>query len=749
MSFAKLIPIASGRSLSSSRREEVKIVKNHPIALSIDVESPPCVLYGSPTDSTGALLGGLLTLVVKEPKSGSDSRSSTGGSDKSDGKKAKRRSGFNKLSLPKGNSSSAAQEAGKAYGKNSQSKFDFLRIDWVKLSLVQKMHYGKPFVQGSQTVQTCKDCTNKLTVLKKWKIQETKTDLVIGEHAFPFSYLIPGNLPATSTLGSNPNCKLKYELIATASYADPASKMTSSSTKLQLVMPIMLTRSIARGPDRNSLRVFPPTNLTASAVLPNVVYPKSMVPLEMKLDGISGSNTRWRMRKLSWRIEETVRIRTNACKLHVEEIYKLETDVKQKELNKIKKPVNPIKRYGDLAPQVRVAVAKINNAPLPVEHLSLSSSRGSVNDIGNADDDEEADTAESFIHPSDDALRQQVLQERQRVREEQIQEEMSNETTLVTEEVRIIADGVLKSGWKTDFSNNGKVEIITDIDCSTLNSGVSNPVTNMSTALSNNAPKTSSVNVSCDVQDHALGINVSHILSVEIVVAEEALQYSNGQPVNKGGTSVLETSSSNPDQRLAELSPMLANRNSAKRKPFSSESLSRVTSIGNSKSNSDNKSNATSSKIVGVPTGGARVLRCQFRLPITERSGLGISWDDEVPPIYQDVSFVSPPSYDKLVESLGKLTHLDTEELYHSDSSNDLGEEKVLFSELLIENPVHIFNQSTTSDGLASVLSPSLNTVISINGSVPNFNNPLTPRATRDIRIRNASEILDTDRFTQ
>lgn len=48
---------------------------------------------------------------------------------------------------------------------------------------------------------------------------------------------------------------------------------------------------------------------------------------------------------------------------------------------------------------------------------------------------------------------------------------------------------------------------------------------------------------------------------------------------------------------------------------------------------------------MGVPTGAARVLRMQFKLPITERSGLGIAWDDEVPPTYEDVSNLSPPTY--------------------------------------------------------------------------------------------------------
>lgn len=45
-----------------------------------------------------------------------------------------------------------------------------------------------------------------------------------------------------------------------------------------------------------------------------------------------------------------------------------------------------------------------------------------------------------------------------------------------------------------------------------------------------------------------------------------------------------------------------------------------------------------------TPTGAARVLRTQFALNVTERSGMGIAWDDEQPPMYEDVPD-SPPQY--------------------------------------------------------------------------------------------------------
>lgn len=46
----------------------------------------------------------------------------------------------------------------------------------------------------------------------------------------------------------------------------------------------------------------------------------------------------------------------------------------------------------------------------------------------------------------------------------------------------------------------------------------------------------------------------------------------------------------------------------------------------------------------GTPTGAARILRMHFNITVTERSGLGISWDEEQPPLYENVP-ASPPAY--------------------------------------------------------------------------------------------------------
>ena len=50
-----------------------------------------------------------------------------------------------------------------------------------------------------------------------------------------------------------------------------------------------------------------------------------------------------------------------------------------------------------------------------------------------------------------------------------------------------------------------------------------------------------------------------------------------------------------------------------------------------------------------TPTGAARILRTQFHLMLTDRPGLGISWDEETPPVYEDVP-ESPPHYASMTD---------------------------------------------------------------------------------------------------
>lgn len=748
MGLAKLVSYHSSSHKSNSSTPDFHQASNdQPLELSIDIESPPCVLYGSATDSTGCLLSGLLSLTIKDPY-GVDQSSPTITPVIS--KESKRKSTlqstlsttFSHLSL----NTPPISPAQSSTNLKIMSGYTKVNVTSVTLTIVQKVKYHKPFLPDLHSVQTCMNCKCKTKDMKSWAIQKSASDLNVGRHSFPFSYLIPGSTPATSSLGLNSETEIKYELVAVVTFKDPR-KGTSSYLKdqlLQLSMPISVTRSTPRGPDKNSLRVFPPTQLTATAVLPNAVYPKSTFPLEMKIDGVSSSDRRWRMRKLTWRIDEISRLRAHACDMHIHELKQLESSVKSKEAEKNKKPSKNIKRYGGGGPQVRMSVTSAENSPLQAMDSNSDPAVTSApqDDVEGDQDNAEEDTNNSFIHPSDDALRQEILTQQQRLREQQLEEELKNSIKLFTEEVRTVTRGEMKSGWKTDFDNRGQVELITDIDCMSLNSGVANPITNATTAKPSKERIKQNINFSCDIQDPTLGIYVSHILAVEIVVAEETLQYANGQPIKKSATAP--ASSTQVDQRLAELSPMFANRSSSRARPVAADELTPTNSRSSTKSNG---SGNVGSRIVSVPTGSARVLRMQFRLNFTERSGLGISWDEEVPPIYQDIQLLSPPTYENSIPT-ASVSSLSLREMGSSGKGQQDKNSPIPYQ--MTPPPIaHHHNSSPSLRGLSAVQSPPLDSVISIQGSVPFHDNVLTPHATRDIRIRNVSELIDTDRITQ
>lgn len=288
--------------------------------------------------------------------------------------------------------------------------------------------------------QHCPDCTTKVDELKNWTFSAGPLRLNKGEHSFPCSYMIPGHLPAT-THGS----------LVTVEYRLSALAITSTGDKVTFELPIKVCRAITPGNPKNSMRIFPPTNLTMHVTLPPVIHPIGDFKVEMKMTGVSTKNkesqTRWRLRKFTWRIEELERMVSPACPKHA---------------------------------------AKVGGEGNGIFHDNTT------------------------VVGSDD----------------------------------------IKSGWKSDFDDG-------TIECE-FKAAV-NP----------------SLKPACDVSA-ANGLEIKHLLVVEMVVAEEWAP------------------------------------------------LKKPTQI--------------------TPTGAARVLRTQFNLLLTERSGLGIAWDEEQPPMYEDVP-ASPPTY--------------------------------------------------------------------------------------------------------
>lgn len=286
----------------------------------------------------------------------------------------------------------------------------------------------------------CADCSTQTTEIHKWEFLTHPVSLRHGPHSFPFSHLLPGHLPAT-THGS----------LATLDYYLSAVATTTNGDKITYRSNIEVKRAIFPGNEKHSIRIFPPTNLTASVKLPPVIHPIGDFPIEMRLSGIvqnkADSQTRWRLRKLNWRIEETQKFISPACSKHIQKV---------------------------------------------------------------------GGEGKGVLH----------------------------------EDVRAIANEEVKTGWKTDFER-GEIDVEFNAAC---NIGLK-PL--------------------CDM-DSQNGMSVKHNLIIEMVVAEEWA----------------------PLKKLTQ----------------------------------------------ATPTGAARVLRTQFHLTLTERSGMGIAWDEEQPPVYEDVP-VSPPTY--------------------------------------------------------------------------------------------------------
>src|ERR1700722_13556877 len=100
--------------------------------------------------------------------------------------------------------------------------------------------------------------------------------------------------------------------------------------KPQTGEPIILTRDLdvkrsvlpSEAP-RQSIRIFPPTNLTAHVELPTVIHPIGEFKASLRIDGIvkRNSETRtqmhWKLKRMTWHVDETQKVISPACPKHV------------------------------------------------------------------------------------------------------------------------------------------------------------------------------------------------------------------------------------------------------------------------------------------------------------------------------------------------------------------------------------------------------------------------------------------------
>mgnify|MGYP003365759443 CR=1 FL=1 len=716
-----------------------KVNPNANIRISLCIESPPIMLYGKPADSSGALFNGAVVLDVF-PKNSKDIR-----------EMLESRTGVAGNSVPVSPTFSMATSNGLgptasvSQLSQEQLRTDYVELRQVKLYFLQVVRYSKPFLPHSSTIQHCSRCCHKVTELASWDVLTRRTAFAKGtSHSFPFGYLIPGKVPPTTTLSLH-GTSITYELVCKATFVN----RHGVEDLINLSLPVMIRRSIFRGHDHSSLRIFPPTDVTATAAIPNISYPRSTFPVEIRMDNIATKERRWRLRKLSWKIEESVRVRAHYCEQHE---HKFETalevarkKLKGRKLNRNSKGVSgPAYNYfigdfeqalipngerrhdsgtsssnssansississsllaerrdygaGDSPSHTQVAdttsavqnestgnLASVSSAEYAsVSALqspdtgggasgttagtgalgqsssravsnsvsaSASATRGSTPALSPFATNWSLEASSSHVPQSSNEVPQIVAN----IDEVVVPEKKDS---LYTEEIRQLSSGEMKSGWKSDFSNKGRIELVVDISVMNLMSmGFNSANTNITTITSENCdsplfdPATyleADSNCSCDISDPELGIYVNHNLIVEAIVAEELVQNSSSLR-SRGNSSSSSSSFQSQPARNAnhEVSPhthgpeLAGTSNSA---TDSSSVHDGGTGPDSMHGNRYDYANQTS----GIPTGVARVLRMQFKVVLTERSGLGVSWDDEVPPTYNAVHTLSPPSYEE------------------------------------------------------------------------------------------------------
>ncbi|KAM4055719.1 hypothetical protein HRG_008430 [Hirsutella rhossiliensis] len=228
-------------------------------ALTLDwsIESPPIVFHGSPDESTGALVSGQVIMDVKEET-----------------------------------------------------------VDVGSLVATLSLHTTHKRPCQSH----CLPCQHRSTDLKTWRLlaQPTATTLARGRHSFPFSALLEGHLPAsldTSVLSIA--YAFKAEAIVVRGHGNSCASVRferSLDVKRSLPEPLY---------PHHSIRVFPPTNIKASAHYNTVIHPTGSNGLTLRLDGLMSHDEEkpgwvylWRLKKVNWRLNETIHTIAPPCDKH-------------------------------------------------------------------------------------------------------------------------------------------------------------------------------------------------------------------------------------------------------------------------------------------------------------------------------------------------------------------------------------------------------------------------------------------------
>ncbi|TQN64147.1 hypothetical protein CSHISOI_11276 [Colletotrichum shisoi] len=190
-------------------------------------------------------------------------------------------------------------------------KDEQLQVEGFEARLTIHVQHKRPFANH------CHDCANQYTELKRWTFLTHPTTLKKGVHQFPFSVLLDGHLPASM---DTPITSIAYEFKAEATLVKGTP---GSHTPIRFEHNFDVKRSLLQ-PEfpHHSVRVFPPTNIKASAHYNQVIHPAGTHNVSFRLDGLTNASTTnktvefWKLKKVTWKLEETIKTVAPACDRH-------------------------------------------------------------------------------------------------------------------------------------------------------------------------------------------------------------------------------------------------------------------------------------------------------------------------------------------------------------------------------------------------------------------------------------------------
>lgn len=188
---------------------------------------------------------------------------------------------------------------------------DLVRVDAFSATLSVHVVQKRPFREH------CPSCRSQRRILQKWDFVVAPETLPRGRHAFPFSASLSGNSPTTM---DNELVSITYEFDAVAvvdhGHGEKSQVKLDKCIKVQRAvpepeLPFQLDHS------------FPPSEFRTEAQLMRIVYPNEPNRVYLRLQGPKGcdpkdpkAKQRWMLRKVSWRLEETIRTMAQACDEH-------------------------------------------------------------------------------------------------------------------------------------------------------------------------------------------------------------------------------------------------------------------------------------------------------------------------------------------------------------------------------------------------------------------------------------------------